>query len=375
MTVRKPTCWCEGPGGRVEVDEAEMHLHRYQSASTFSVILAMKDIEQNGGSIAAWLNEKPTLKITGSNDGQGSGTLLIEGEADIAEPNWKAQTIRLDGRDATAKLLDATTDPQKHQFKNKSAVDIVRELAGEKGLSVETDGGSGGGGGTGGGGSGGGGGPGSGGAASRAGRKHVGQDFDFLTGQESYWNVIRNLAEKEGKVAWVDPTSKTLHFKDVRSSGNSGKVEIKYTPPQGGPPEGNFVELTTSVNYAAKSPSVDVHSWHSREKKDNSNQGGQGGGGGEQDELGNWYRYEYPGLTQEQSKQIGEAKKAEHGRHFMQLRFTGPGDVSVNPQMTCVLSGTRTIFDDTYDIDSVRFYFSGEADQFTMNIEAKTKAS
>jgi hypothetical protein len=368
MTVRKPTCTVNG----IAVDEAEIHINRYQSASAFSCTFSMKALKANGGSVSQWTDHKQKVTIEGSNDGQGSKK-LFEGETDVAHANWNDQTVRVEGRCSTGKLIDATTDPKKHQFKNKTAEDIVRELAGEKGLSVETGGG---GGGSAAGGAAGGGGPGSGGAASRAGRKHVKEDYDFLTGQESYWNVIRTLAEREGKMAWVDPSKNVLHFESHKSGGGGGGgVDIRYRPSSGGPPEGNFVELLTTINFGAEAPQVTVSSWHTRDKRDNSSDGGGGGAGGESGKEGFDYKYEYPGLTKEQSSQIKESKTKEHGRHFKQLRYLGPGDVTTEITMKVKLDGTGTVSDDSYDMDSLRFIFEGTGSEFTMTIEAKTGSS
>jgi hypothetical protein len=184
MSLRKPTCRING----IHVVEAEVLVHRYQSANDFTATLSMTAIEQKGGGVSQWLNAKQSVSIIGG-DSLGKTKTLIQGTVDAAEANWKQRTIRIQGRDeGTAKLIDSTVDPQKDQFQNKSSEDVVRELAGRNGLSVETDGGGGG--------------------QDKAGRTHVKDEYNLITGQESAWNVIRQLAEREGKVAYVDDQNK-----------------------------------------------------------------------------------------------------------------------------------------------------------------------
>lgn len=303
-----------------------------------------------GTNVSSWTDGKPEVTITGTNDGQGSGTKLISGKLDSCECDWERQVIHIEGRSKIGELIDANTDPQKDQFKNKTAEEVVKELASRHGMQVESDG-----------------------AGQKAGRKHVKEDYDLLTGQESVWNVIRALAEREGKVVWGE--DKTLHFKDPRAGGDQGAITVHYRQGFNGPPSGPFVSLRTSKNFTVSDGvSVDVNSWHTRDKKDNKGSaGGSGGGGGGGGGQGTEYKYEFPGLTQEQSENIAKKRKVEHTRHGKKVTFTGPGDTSANVRMTFVLSGTGTDFDDTYDVDSIRWIWDGEAASFSMTVEAKMK--
>lgn len=372
MSLRHPTCRVNG----VPAMEAEVLVHRYQSASAFTATLSMTKIEETGGSISQW-TQPQQVTITGSND-RGGGRQLISGKTDAVECDWDKRTIRIEGRDATANLIDATVDPTQDQFKNKKSEEIVREIAGRHGLSVETDGGGGGGGGQ-----------------DRAGRKHVRDEFDYLTDRESAWNVIRALAERDGKVVWVE--DKTLHYKSAQSAnqGGGGGISIRYRPPKPGHASGNFVGLRTSKNFAAEGATMDVGSWHTRDKEayktdsaggagsgsgtgggsGGSGSGSTGSGGGSDEgggEDGAKAKLEIPGATQQQVQQIKKGIESMMQSHAKRAVYEGPGDVNADPRMSLTISGTGTDFDDRYHIFSIRHVFDGHGAHYTMQIDART---
>lgn len=360
MSLRQPTCRING----IPVIEAEVLVHRYQSANDFTATLSMTAIEQKGGSVSQWLNAKQSVSIIGG-DRLGKTKALIQGTVDAAEADWHKRTIRIQGRDeATAKLIDSTVDPQKDQFQNKSSEDVVRELAGRNGLSVQTDGGGGG--------------------QDKAGRTHVKDEYNLITGQESAWNVIRQLAEREGKVAYVDDQNK-LHFVKPENSGGGATISIRYHKPGPGHPEGNFTELRVTTLFPAKEIRADATSFHSRDKKTysgnagggegggGSGDGGGGGGGGGSDGQGGGLKIETPGMKQEQVQAVAKGFNVLTARHFKRLTFSGPGDTSADVHGQVNLSGTGTENDDTYDIDSIRWVFDGPGSNFTMTVDARTK--
>jgi phage protein D len=363
MSLRRPTFTING----VPAKEAEVLVHRYQSASAFSAMLSMTLIEKRGGSVNDWVDKRPEVSIKASSDG-GGGRVLISGKCDAVEADWYNRTIHIDGRDATANLLDTNIDPVKDQFKNKSADDIVREIAGRAGLSMEGGGGGGGGGG------------------SRSGRTHVNDEYDYLTGHQSLFNIIQALAEREGKTFWVD--DKTLHWVDVGSGGgDGGSITIRYRKPGPGSAQGNFTGLKTIRNFMADEAKADVTSYQTR-KKQNTGEGADGGSGGDGGDSGGGggdsgsggsddgakMKLQTHNMTEEQAKKVGESITAAAQQHAMRLIYEGPGNANADPRMTVTLSGTGTVFDTSYDCDSIRHILSEES-SYTMIVDARTKGS
>lgn len=351
MSVRHPECRVDG----ILVIDAEIQQQRYQSASSFQATLSITEIEQSGGSLSDFTDSGDReITITGSNGegfGGGGGKPLIQGRIDTATVNWERAVVTIEGRDATGKLIDKNVDLQQDQFKNRSEQEVIQQLASSEGLSAQVDE-----------------------AAQRAGRKHVKDEYDLLTHSESKWNAICKLAERAGKVCYVQDG--TLYVEDPRAGGQGGSIEVHYQRPSpGGPAQGEFIRLTTSVNHrVAGQVKVQVKSWHTRDKKEikGEKQGSSNGGGGGQPVE---YHYELPGLTQEQADRIAQKKLAEHTRHGKRLSLDIPGDVHADVRGTVNLSGTGTIFDDTYDIDSIRHIFDGPSSSYRMTVDAKIKGA
>src|SRR5689334_13787463 len=102
--VRKPNCWISSGGGLVQVLEANIEVHRFQSSDSFSATFPM---DGPGVSIGYWCDASPIpVEIIGSNDGSGGGATLLKGYVDNVTPNWTARVFRVSGRDRTAELLD-----------------------------------------------------------------------------------------------------------------------------------------------------------------------------------------------------------------------------------------------------------------------------
>lgn len=345
-------------------------MHRYQSASAFTAVLSMTKIERSGGSVNDWVDNRPQVSIKASNDGDG-GRELISGKCDAAEADWLNRTVHIEGRDATANLLDTNIDPQKDQFKNKSPDDIVKEIAGRAGLSMEGGGGGGGGG-------------------SRAGRKHTNDEYNLITGHQSLFNIIQRLAESEGKTFWVE--GKKLFWQDVGGgSGGGGSISIRYRKPGPASPQGNFTGLKTIRNFTAEEAKADVSSYQTREKEvvgdgaggageggggggEGSGDSGEGGGGGGSSD-GAKMKLQTHNQTQEQAEKAGKSITAAAQQHALRIIYEGPGDANADPRMTVSLSGTGTVFDDSYDCDSIRHVFSGEGASYVMTVDARTKGS
>lgn len=115
-----------------------------------------------------------------------SGGLLFTGSADNVRIDFEQRLVHVSGRDKSKGPIEKKST---ETFKNKTSSDIVREIAGRHGLKPVIDS-----------------------TQDKAGkRQHI--DHARITSEISEWTLIQQLADKEGKVAFVQKNE--LHFKDL----------------------------------------------------------------------------------------------------------------------------------------------------------------
>lgn len=86
-----------------------------------------------------------------------------------------------------------------------------------------------------------------------------------------------------------------------------------------------------------------------------------------------FYEEHFPGMTQEQIEAVSKSRLSDYKRHELAIEVDLPGDLSVDKKGKLQLQGTGSIFDTTYDIDSIEFdYQAGENGNFSMSIWGKT---
>jgi hypothetical protein len=70
---------------------------------------------------------------------------------------------------------------------------------------------------------------------------------------------------------------------------------------------------------------------------------------------------------------VSKSRLSDYKRHELAIEVDLPGDLSVDKKGKLQLQGTGSIFDTTYDIDSIEFdYQAGENGNFSMSIWGKT---
>jgi phage protein D len=346
-TLRKPRAWLVVEGQSIPVLECEVSVHRHQSADSFSATISLSRSAAQGMDAGFWADKKSVkaeIKATNGEGGNpGGGTTLVKGSLDQVEISFDKGTVHVNGRDRTKELLDKKS---REKFQDRTASDIVKEVAGRHGLTVQEDS-----------------------TQDKAGKQYVRQ-HDRISDHESEWSLIVALAEREGKVAYIK--GDTLYFTAPgNNDSEGGSFTVRYSPPS--PQQaasGNFVRLRCLRNLALSGEvKVEVQSFDRRQKKVITGKK-ESGGGGEGNPVE--YNYRIPGLSQSEADAIADKKLQENTKHEKVIEIEMPGDTSVDPRMMLQLQGTQSSFDQSYFIDSIRHMF-GFHIGYEMLITARNK--
>ncbi len=305
-------------GSSFPIEHGSVSQHKTRKTSTFSAVIPL-----------SYPGAEAALAALGDNDAtiivqtRGTTATLFTGEADTTEFDYVGRVIRITGRDRSAKLHENKTS---EKWLNKKGHEIVQDLAGRVGLSVQADG-----------------------STLMAGKK-LEQDFVRLSDSISFAAVIDKLAPFDGARWWVDQNG-TRHYRVGASP--TGTYTLNYTPPTAGYMTADFVALKIRRNVqAGKTTNVKVKSWHSRKKEmfeGNSNVESKTSG-----EIN--HEYHIPGLLKDQVQQYAKARANELTRHELTLHATVVGDPTVNVAMGLQLNGTG-FWDQTYEMDTVHHEF------------------
>jgi phage protein D len=253
---------------------------------------------------------------------RGVSGALCTGEVDSVDTDWVNRTINITGRDKSWQLH---SNKSSEKWQNKKGSEIVQDLAGRVGLSVNAD------------------------ASGLNAGKLTEQDFVKLSDNVSFGYLIHKLAEFDGARWWVDAQG-VLNY--ASQSNPSGVYTLNYVPPTSGPIAADFMALRIRHNIqAGKSVEVTVKSWHPRDKKTYEHTATVQGNGGPLK-----YFYDLPNLKQDHVQQFAKSKANERARHELRLTATVPGDPTCNVGMALQLNGTG-IYDQQYDMDSVHHSF------------------
>lgn len=119
-------------GGQFPIEHGSVEQHSTRKTSTFSAVVPLS----YPGAEAAFANVGDTeATITVST--RGMSGVLFTGQVDTTEFDYIGRVIRITGRDKSAKLHDQKTS---EKWQNKKGSEIVQDLAGRAGLSVQADG-------------------------------------------------------------------------------------------------------------------------------------------------------------------------------------------------------------------------------------------
>lgn len=338
MTVRYPRCWLSVNGAMIPCIKAEVTRKSKRAADTFDAELSITEAAKYGITLQQWADWQPVdvSVIMSSAFGEADKQTMITGKVDKPSIHWTQMHVTVHGRDKSASL---TEKKRNQKFQNKKASEIVSEIAQDHGLSpVVVD------------------------TGDHAGKKYD-ADLTHLVLNRSDYEVVSDLAEREGYRWYVDGNS--LYFEPKETE--SDVFAVYYKPPTPNDyATGNIIELTTSRNMtAARKHKVKVKSWHHRDKKAYEAEA-------EADGVGDTVEYEHHHnlRSQDQVDKLAKSRLHNAKRHDCGVSIRMPGDLNLNVRQKLQLFGTGTIFDQTYDIDEVRFVM-GWGEPFTMHISCK----
>jgi phage protein D len=248
---------------------------------------------------------------------------LIQGEADTIIIDPIRNTIEIDGRDLTARLLDTRTQ---ETFANQTASEIATTLAGRHSLTpVVTT------------------------TTTLAGR-YYGAEHDRITlGQFSRatteWDLLTFLASREGFEVFVAGSS--LYFQPRSMSA----APIVLTP-------ADCISLSLERALTlARDLEVTVKSWNTRHQAaftQTARSAAQGRRGGTPQRI----VVVRPNLSPDDALQLAQRILADLSSHERLVHAELPGDVFLTPRSQITLSGTGTDFDQTYYVAELDRQFS-----------------
>lgn len=341
--VRQPRARILIEGSPVSLAEMTVNTSRHARSDTFSGATAL---QATGQSLGYWSSVGPVeCLVQGCNDIDDGWVTLLKGKLDAvqvrADPGQGVK-IHFSGRDNSAKLIDSKLTKKNL---NKKSSDIVADLAQQHGLKADVDD-----------------------TGDDAGKVHT-QDNTQLIDNETAWNVIARLAEREG--AFLYFKDDTVFFKQAGSDQSGGTYPIQFTPPsEDEPASGNVIAIQLTQNvHLNKGVKQTVRSFHTRKEKNVcTTEDPQGTGGSEPLE----FEERIPGLTDDQVAKIAKKKQIQRQRHEMQIEAQLPGDVNFDPRMMVELSGTESAWDQQYHCNTCTHQFETSGGYY-MRITAQNK--
>ena len=277
---------------------------------------------------------------------EGALIPLITGQVDDVEYDIIARRLTLSGRDLSAPLIDARTT---EKFQNLKSHEIAQRIALRHGLDSNVT------------------------ATATLAGKYYQIDHAALTKEDSEWDLLCYLAEREGFDVWV--RGETLFFQPPVSESQTPYL-LLWSDPGAGSPTSNCERLNLSRSQTlAKDVIVKVRSWNQAQEKAftvayRASKKGRTKRKGDTDSDAQTYSYTVPNLTREQALKYAETQAAKITRHERLLNADLPGDSLLDTRSLVRLAGTGTDWDQTYYPESVTRRISFE-EGYTMQLRAK----
>ena len=265
----------------------------------------------------------------------GTFASLLQGQADSIHIDPIRNTIEIDGRDLTARLLDARTQ---ETFANQTASEIANTLAARHSLTPVVT------------------------ATTTLAGRYYGAEHDRITlGQFSRatteWDLLTFLAAREGFEVFV--AGQSLYFQPLMQTA----ANLVLTP-------NDCVSLSLERALTlARDIEVTVKSWNTRQQAaftQTARSAPQGQRGGSPQRI----VVVRPNLQPNDALQLAQRILADLSNHERIVHAELPGDVTLTPRSRITLSGTGTDFDQTYYVAELDRHFS-LAHGFTQNLRLK----
>lgn len=329
-TLRQPRAFVSVNGANLTPIECSVSSSRHQSADTFYAQLPLDN--DVGLDETFWADTAPIpVTINATNDAsQGGMTALLVGQVDEPLIDFRQRLVMIKGRDLTGALTDLKTS---EKWQNLSNQDIITQIAGRAGLSVNFAG-----------------------TTDQSGLQFD-QDYNEISDLDACWNVIVACAKRLGCIAFVKGS--TLYVQPLDQPAQRF-FQVNYQRPTAGQiASGNFVSLNCARNLnLAKDATLQVQSWQHKQGKTITSKFKSSGKS--KTENPSLYQFRAANLTKEQQDRIAKSHLKETLSHERVVSLGGlPGDVTINPAlMGLQLSGTGTAFDQNYILSNVTHRFS-----------------
>jgi phage protein D len=333
--------WSYKPRGRVLVEgealagviDVEVVSNSHFTADTFRITVATSAL-QASWSPAIWsaIDGADIAIAVGFEDANGQVAewfTLIEGQVDDVALDLRGRCMTVTGRDYSARFLDNRTT---EKWANLKSSEIAQQLAKRRGLQAVVKA-----------------------TTARAGHYYE-IDHAHLSSEQTEWDVLTYLAEREGYDVWV--FGQTLYFQPPTDPATTNYFPLMWREANGatlpGSPSFTDIQLSRSLTLA-KDVIVKVKSYHQMQeasftvtvKAQNSAKLQRKGGSGQV------YSFVVPNLNRDQALQWAKAKAEEITRHERVLNADMPGDTLLTARSVVRLIGTGTSWDQTYFPDTV----------------------
>ena len=340
--ARQPRAWVNAGGAQLVPEECSVHVSLHQSADTFYAKLPLDN--DAGLDEDWWASTAPIpLTITAANDvAAGGAVTLLTGNVDEAQVDFVNRTVEVRGRDLTGALIDLKTS---EKWQNLTGKDLITNLAGRVGLTVQFSGDS-----------------------DKAGLQYD-QDYNEISDLDSAWNVIVSSAQRLGCIAFVKGT--ILYIQPLDQPPTSFYTFTYQRPTAGQRAAGNFVSLYATRNLSlAKDVSLEIASWQHKQGKAIKSKFESKSASSGSDKL--LYQFRGANLTKEQQDRDAKSYLKQTLTHERSVRASLPGDVNISALMGFRLSGTGTDFDQDYVMADIAHQFS-LGNGYTMMIDAHSQ--
>jgi phage protein D len=269
-------------------------------------------------------------------------TSLILGKVDTVEIDALTGRLTLQGRDATAALIEARTQ---EAFANRTSSEIAALLAGRHGLTPDVAA-----------------------TTTPVGRywqlEHDRITLDQFSRATTEWDLLVGLAAREEFDVWV--SGATLHFQPAASKAANPMPAATLSASPNAPGGANVTALRLERALTlAGAIEVTVKSWHSRLSAPCVETATHGAGGEKRS-----YVYVAPNLTPDAAAKLAQSKLAEIVSHERVVVADMPGELALAPRMAVAVAGTNSAFDQLYWIDEIERSFHWRRG-FTQRVRAR----
>lgn len=257
--------------------------------------------------------------------------------------------MSITGRDQTALFIDNRVSKT---FTNRTASEIVSELASGRGLTAEVD------------------------STSRnSGRfydkDHTSSHLDSSSNTMTEWDLIVHLAQVEGYDAWVDGDK--LYFKALVEDPEPIVLDASAPILENGIARylnHDFMDFKVQRNLVlSKEVQVIVRSYHSGNGRKVEAKAGKKPKNKDDSSI-TQYVFHVPNLNQSEAQARADTWLESLTKHEYTIDYTAIGSQSINARKRVEIVNTNSVLDQKYRIDDISLDISYDSG-FTMNVRAK----